>query len=322
MSLTDVLDGFEGKKILVIGDLMMDEFLWGDVDRISPEAPVPVVKVTRKTRMPGGAGNVVNNLTVLGAQVLVVGLVGKDAQGRELTRQFKRAGVNIEGIVVDSRKSTTVKTRIIAKSQHVVRVDSEVTDPKGKRSLSKMITYLKNNMREVDALTISDYGKGVVCAELLEYVIPAARALGIPIVVDPKVSHFATYKGVTVIAPNEAEASNACSIPAESEASVKKIGCMLLDDLDLQACIITRGSKGISLFEKNGKTTHIPAHSLEVFDVTGAGDTVTSVLTLSLACRAGMPDAARLANFAAGVVVGKIGTATVTLDEIKKELDI
>jgi D-beta-D-heptose 7-phosphate kinase/D-beta-D-heptose 1-phosphate adenosyltransferase len=314
------LSGFPGNKILVIGDLMVDEFLWGDVSRISPEAPVPVVSVTKKTRMPGGAGNVVNNLRTLGADVYVVGVVGKDTHGRELISMLRKKRLRTDGIIVDDSRMTTLKTRIIAKSQHVVRVDTENTVAVGRRVLNRMISYVKKTLPSVDALAISDYGKGVISEELLEYVIPAARKRGIPIVVDPKLHHFFSYRNVTVVTPNEHEASLVCGVALINETSIRNIGFKILSQLDSDYVLITRGLKGMSLFGKDGKVTHIPAQAREVFDVTGAGDTVTSVLTLALSCGADMLSAACLANYAAGIVVGKIGTATVTRDEIIKEL--
>lgn len=320
MRLEDIVCGFEGKSVMVVGDLMVDEFLWGDVSRISPEAPVPVVSVTKKTRVPGGAGNVVNNMNTLGGDVYVVGVVGDDLAGRELAGMLKKRGVHTEGIVVDEKRMTTIKTRIIAKSQHVVRVDTENTEVVGKRIIKKMISYLKKNLRSADALAISDYGKGVINGQMLDYLIPAARKLGMPIIVDPKVQNFLCYRGVTVIAPNEEEASRACGVTVINETSIRNIGQKILSQLDCDFVLVTRGAKGMSLFEREGKVAHIPAHAREVFDITGAGDTVTSVLTLSLACGASMREAALLGNYAAGVVVGKIGTATVTREEILEEL--
>ncbi|MFH1788508.1 MAG: D-glycero-beta-D-manno-heptose-7-phosphate kinase [Candidatus Altiarchaeota archaeon] len=319
MNYEKIMSGFPEKTILVVGDLMLDEFLWGEVSRISPEAPVPVVSATRRTRMPGGAGNVANNLAELGAKVHVIGVIGKDAHGTELSGLLREKGVVADGVVVDGGRSTTLKSRIIAKSQHVVRVDTEDRKPVGDAVLAEMKSYLEKILPEVDALAVSDYGKGVVSAELLGWLLPAAKASGIPVVVDPKIDHFPSYAGVTVIAPNEHEACAACNLRQANEESVMAAGARLLSELDCRAVLVTRGARGMSLFEKEG-VTHIPAHAREVFDITGAGDTVTSVLALCLACGAGVSDAAHLANYAAGVVVGKMGTATVTLEEIMGEV--
>lgn len=316
----EILSKFPEKKILVVGDLMLDEFLWGEVSRISPEAPVPVVSATRKTRMPGGAGNVANNLAVLGATVYVVGVVGKDVNGRELLKLLESDGANTDGVVVDAGRLTTVKSRIIAKSQHVVRVDTEDRKPVGRVVSNKVRSYINKILPKVDALAISDYGKGVISAELLTWLAAAAKAAGIPVVADPKIDHFSRYRGVTVIAPNEHEAVAACGLRDADDKNIISAGGRLLRELECEAVLITRGAKGMSLFEGDGKVTNISAHARGVFDITGAGDTVTSVLTLSLACGAGMLDAARLANYAAGVVVGKMGTATVTREEILREV--
>jgi len=228
--------------------------------------------------------------------------------------------VHTDGVIVDEHRITTVKTRIIAKSQHVVRVDTENTEAAGKRIVKKMISCLRKLVPAVDALTVSDYGKGVISDELLDYLIPAAKRCGIPVVVDPKLHQFFRYRGVTVVTPNEHEASLVCGVTLINDASIRNVGFKILSQLDSDYVLITRGAKGMSLFAKDGHLTHIPAHAREVFDVTGAGDTVTSVLTLALSCGADMLSAARLANYAAGVVVGKIGTATVTRDEMLGEL--
>jgi len=252
--------------------------------------------------------------------VYAVGVVGDDAHGRELVKMLRGQRVHTDGVIVDEHRITTVKTRIIAKSQHVVRVDTENTEAAGKRVVKKMISYLKKMLPTVDALTISDYGKGIISDELLDYLIPAAKKCGIPVVVDPKLQQFFRYKGVTVVTPNEHEASLVCGVTLINDASIRNVGFKILSQLGSDYVLITRGAKGMSLFAKDGHVTHIPAHAREVFDVTGAGDTVTSVLTLALSSGADMLSAARLANYAAGVVVGKIGTATVTRDEILGEL--
>lgn len=318
MNLTKITSQFQGKRILVVGDLMLDEFLWGDVLRISPEAPVPVVSATKKTRMPGGAGNVANNLAQLGAKVSVVGVVGKDIHGRELLTLLKGRGVDTSGVVVDAGRATTLKSRIIAKSQHVVRVDTEDKEPVRVKVADEMKSHLKKLLCQVDVLTISDYCKGVVSQKLLAWLIPEAKKVGIPIVADPKIENFLNYREVTVISPNEHEAMSVSGVRQVSKESLNDMGAQLLEKLGCGAVLITRGSKGMSLFERSGAVTHIPAHAREVFDITGAGDTVTSVLSLCLACGVPMADACRIANYAASCAVGKIGTATVTVDEILK----
>jgi len=320
MSLNKIIESFNGKKILVLGDLMVDEFLWGDVFRISPEAPVPVVSVSEKTRVPGGAGNVACNLKALGAEVYVIGIVGKDSDGSELINLFAKKGIDTTGIITDESRLTTLKTRIIAKSQHVVRVDTEETEIVSTTIIESLLARIKEVLGEMDAVTISDYGKGVVCPKLLDHLILQAKKTKIPVVVDPKLDHFPSYKGVTVITPNEAEAAQALGVRIKTDSDIKTTGLKLLSDLKCDSVLITRGSKGMMLFEKDGDITKIPAHSREVFDVTGAGDTVTSTLTIALASDASIIDASRIANYAAAVVVGKIGTATVSTEEILNEI--
>ncbi|MFH1834738.1 MAG: D-glycero-beta-D-manno-heptose-7-phosphate kinase [Methanobacteriota archaeon] len=320
MSLNEIIESFNGKKILVLGDLMVDEFLWGDVFRISPEAPVPIVSVSEKTRVPGGAGNVACNLSALGACVHVIGIVGKDSDGLELINLFSKKGIDTTGIITDESRLTTLKTRIIAKSQHVVRVDTEETELVSTTIIESLLARIKEVLGEMDAVAISDYGKGVVCPKLLDHLISQAKKNKIPIVVDPKIDHFPSYRGVTVITPNEAEAAQALGVRIKTDSDLKTTGLKLLSDLKCDSVLITRGSKGMMLFEKTGDITKIPAHSREVFDVTGAGDTVTSTLAIALASDASIIDASRIANYAAAVVVGKSGTATVSTQEILNEI--
>ncbi len=297
-------------RILVLGDLMVDEYIWGNVSRISPEAPVPVVNVTSESLRMGGAGNVVNNIHSLGGRVWLCGVVGNDAMGRKLIHDLRKMGVDTRGVVVEPERVTTVKTRIIAQHQQVVRYDREVARPIQPESIRQVLSFVEENLNQLDAVLISDYAKGVVCELLINEIRSSARKGGKILAVDPKVKNVPLFQDVTVITPNHYEAGEAAGIWIRSEEDLLKAGRTLLERLRAESILITRGDKGMTLFEKKGDVTHIPTVAKEVFDVTGAGDTVISVLTMALASGASARDAAVLSNYAAGIVVGEIGTAT------------
>jgi len=311
-----IISRFASARILVIGDLVMDHFIWGRVRRISPEAPVPVVEVDSESLMLGGSANVVNNIHSLGGRSFVTGVVGRDHDGTRLIGELKKRGIPTGGIIISSRRPTTVKTRIIAHHQQVVRFDREKRDGIGPASAKKLLAYIKRTVPRVDLVVISDYAKGLVTGPLAEETIAMCRKRGTPVAVDPKVEHFDYYMGATIITPNNLEASRASGIEIEDEASLKRAGEELMKRLECDALLITRGEHGMSLFEP-GLETHIPTVAQEVFDVSGAGDTVIGSLALALASGAGFREAAVLANFAAGVVVGKVGTATLNAAELK-----
>lgn len=312
----EIISKFEKSKILVIGDIMVDQFVWGKVSRISPEAPVPVVNVTSESLLLGGAANVVNNIYSLDGKVMVCGVVGNDAMGNKLIGDLRDMGVDTDGIIVENDRPTTVKTRIIAHSQQVVRYDREDISEISLDSMQKVISYLRKNLNGLDAVIISDYGKGVVSEQLIREVLRIVRDNEKIICVDPKVSKFSFYKGVTVITPNNNEASEASGIEIKDEDTLQRVGEILLNKLACKLLLITRGEEGMTLFEDNGDVTHIPTLAKEVYDVTGAGDTVISALTLGLTAGASLKEAAVIANYAAGIVVGEIGTAAVTRDEL------
>lgn len=311
-----LIDKFRRSRVLVIGDLIMDHFIWGNVRRISPEAPVPVVEVTSESIMLGGSANVVNNITSLGGGALVTGVVGRDEDGKRLVRFLKEKEVATDGIVTDQGRPTTIKTRIIAHNQQVVRFDREDKTKIGTRSSEKVIKYIKKAVKDADVVVISDYAKGLITERLMTDTTALCRKAGVPVVVDPKMEHFDFYRGVSVVTPNNLEASIASGIDIVDERSLHRAGEVLLNRLGCRALLITRGENGMSLFE-NTTDTHIPTVAQEVYDVSGAGDTVIGVLALALAAGAGFREAAVLANFAAGVVVGKVGTATCTPEELK-----
>jgi D-beta-D-heptose 7-phosphate kinase/D-beta-D-heptose 1-phosphate adenosyltransferase len=277
--------------------------------------------VSSETYVPGGAGNVCNNLAELGATVMSVSVAGSDEASHRLLSSLNAQGIETEGILIDPGRPTTQKCRIIAGQQQLVRFDREDTQPLSLRLQEQLAAAVESRAREASAVIISDYGKGVVTPLVLRRAINAARKAGIPITVDPKVEHFRRYRGVDCITPNIHEAWTGMQLlPKDSEESVNSLGRKILALLRCRSVLITRGEKGMTLFERGGRITHIPAQAREVFDVTGAGDTVISVLTLALGCGSRLLESAALANHAAGVVVGKLGTATVKPEELKMVL--
>lgn len=314
------LDRFEGHRVLVVGDLMLDHYIWGSVQRISPEAPVPVVNVLRESVLLGGAGNVLHNILTLGGRGILCGVVGADEAGRWLSEELRSKGVEAGGVVVEEERPTTKKTRIIAHQQQVVRYDHEKKSEISGKTEKKFIQFINDQLDQIDCMVISDYAKGVITEGLLEAILPLALRRGIPVVVDPKVHHFSLYKKVTVVTPNHLEASQASGIEIEDEATLHQAGKTLLKKLGCQAVLITRGEQGMSLFDKSGEIAHIPTEARQVFDVTGAGDTVVSTLSLAISAGAPLAAAARLANHAAGVVVGMVGTTAIEKAMLERAL--
>ena len=314
-SVDGLVQRFRRARVLVVGDLMLDEFIWGRVNRISPEAPVPVVWVQSESLMPGGAANVANNLQALGAQVSVVGVIGEDRWGELLLHELTSRAIDTSGVVRLDRP-TTVKTRVIAHHQQVVRVDREQPEPLPEKTVSALIRAVTERLEQVEAVILEDYGKGVITRRLLEAVIPMAREQRKIITVDPKQEHFDLYQGVTALTPNRIEAGEAVGRELKSDADVQRAGEEILRRLRAQAALITMGEDGMWLFEQGGGQTRIPTVAQEVFDVAGAGDTVIAAFTLALASGAAMSQAARIANHAAGIVVGKVGVAVVTPREL------
>jgi D-glycero-beta-D-manno-heptose-7-phosphate kinase len=311
---------FSEVKVLVIGDLILDEFVWGDTSRISPEAPVPVVLVERESLMPGGAANVASNIRALGAKAYLVGAIGRDEDGRRLEKILKEKGVDLKGVISDAQRPTTLKTRVIARHQQVVRIDREKIAPLSEPVNKEIIDYIKEKMKEVDGIIIEDYGKGVITPRLLKEIIPLAKGCDKIITVDPKEEHISYYKGATAITPNRKEAEAMGGIKAKDDKSLNRLGQALLSRLKLKAAVITLGEQGMRVFERGGKITHIPTVAQEVFDVSGAGDTVIAAFTVSLGAGAAMIEAAHISNFAGGIVVGKVGVATTSQVELKARI--
>lgn len=316
--LREVLGRFASVRVSIFGDLMLDRYVWGDVNRISPEAPVPVVEVTRDSVRFGGAANVAENVASLGARASVVGLVGDDTAGRELIRLLDGRGVDTKRVVIDSRRPTTTKTRIIAHNQQVVRADREDASEVADDVAARIGDALRDAIEDSDVLIVSDYGKGVVTGEILGAAIAQARGSGKITCVDPKESHFDSYVGVTAITPNQKEAGNAVGVRVTNDETLLRAGWELSRRLDTECVVITRGEQGMSLFIKGGELVHLPTVAREVYDVTGAGDTVVSALAIGLSAGAGVVEAAQIANHAAGIVIREIGTASVTPEEIER----
>ena len=315
--LFNIIKKFDGKNVLVVGDIMLDRYVWGNVERISPEAPVPVVEVIKETQTLGGCGNVANNITSVGGNVRIITIVGNDIYAEELKKMLKEKKVNIDGVFLDNSRPTTVKTRIIAHNQQVVRVDKESRHQLNPQLFEKIKSYVLDIKNSIDAILISDYGKGVITKSLLSFLIKLAKKLDIPITVDPKIEHFLEYKHVTVLTPNLNEATLGMRLhkKPQTEQEIYDLGRKILAKLKPEAVVITRGPDGMTLFEKE-RIYHIPTRAKEVYDVTGAGDTVIAILTLCLAAGADFVSSCEISNFAAGIVVGKVGTATVTKEEL------
>ncbi|PYT51917.1 MAG: D-glycero-beta-D-manno-heptose-7-phosphate kinase [Acidobacteria bacterium] len=335
------LPRLRGKRIGVLGDLMLDRYLWGTASRLSPEAAVPVVDFVEQSECLGGAGNVAVNIAALGGEVEAFGVIGSDEAGRALDRCLRVAGITHKGVVSDSKRVTTIKTRIIARHQQVVRVDHERREPLRPETQERLLRLLFSALRHLDTLVLSDYDKGLITDDFADRVLSAAHQLKVPVFVKPKTSRLYAYRGARAIVCNAKEAGFYVTRSLADEKSVEEAGRALLAHFGCSAVVITRGEKGMSIFEEtSARHLHVPATSFEVtyarvgqpgiersatgrqvFDVTGAGDTVLSTLALAAAAGAPLADAAMLANTAAGVVVGKLGTASVTRQELLHALD-
>lgn len=318
-ALAHILANFSGKQVLIVGDVMLDEYIWGEVHRVSPEAPVPIVELQRRTHILGGAANAAANIAGLGGQAILGGVVGEDAQASIIRETLSLHSIE-DGLLTVSDRPTTTKTRIIAHDQQVVRVDREERQPLLPQLEAVLLGWVEKHLKEVDALLLSDYAKGVISPRLATGVIHMARGAGKPIVIDPKGQDFRKYSGATVVTPNVHEARLALDSPNIPD-DLLEIGQQLLALLGGSAILITRGPEGMTLFQPNKRAIHIPAMALDVHDITGAGDTVASTMALVLSAGASLEQAARLANAAASIVVGKVGTAVVSLEELRAAID-
>jgi D-glycero-beta-D-manno-heptose-7-phosphate kinase len=334
-NLAKIVNSFPKAKILVVGDLILDEYIRGEVERISPEAPVPVVWAKERFFVPGGAANVANNLASFGASVSIAGVVGDDLNRDILLKELRSRKINASAVIEEKGRSTTLKSRIIARNQQVVRVDWEVVDNLQSKTRNSLQDFIQKRIKDFDAVIVEDYGKGVIDRFLLSIIISEARKHKKIITVDPKEEHFEFYKGVTAITPNRKETENAVRYLKMQDKDnafkiyrdelftsddIKKAGNALMGHLQLESLLITLGENGMQLFEKGKNPVHIPTVAQKVFDVSGAGDTTIAAFTLGLCAGASKHEAALIANFAAGIVVGKLGTATTTTRELLERI--
>ncbi|HCZ32864.1 MAG TPA: D-glycero-beta-D-manno-heptose-7-phosphate kinase [Holophagaceae bacterium] len=314
-----LLHRMAGRKVAVLGDVMLDEYLFGEVNRISPEAPVPIVRVVRELAVLGGAANVAANLKALGAEPLLIGTLQKDAAGDRLLGLLGRLGISISGLVLDASRPTIIKTRVIGQQQQMLRIDREESGLPEAAVLMGLRTRLEQALEEASALIVSDYAKGVVNGPVMEAVRAICAARGLPWIVDPKPAHKALYRGATVMTPNTKETAELAQCPAKTDLEVAEAGRAILAELGLQGLLVTRSERGMALFAPDGDHEApwmVPTEAREVFDVSGAGDTVIAAFSAAIAAGADWREAAMLANAAAGVVVAKVGTATVTPAEL------
>jgi len=321
----EIINKFSDVSILVIGDIMLDKFIYGNVTRISPEAPVPVVEVIKEELTLGGSGNVINNIAKLNGNVVGVGVIGDDMEGMLIGDLYGEMNLARWGLIVDNSRKTSVKTRVIANNHHqIVRYDKEtkkdLSEDMEDETIHRLTNIFENLEHPIDCVILSDYNKGFLTPRIIEKVKELCRYTRIPICVDPKKENFKDYEGTTIITPNLKEASKAyCNLPIEGDTMLKSAGFGLLKWHNFKAVLITQGEDGMTLFEKNGELTdthYFPTEARDVYDVTGAGDTVISVLSLCLGAKASFREASIISNLAAGIVVGKVGTATVSKEEL------
>jgi rfaE bifunctional protein kinase chain/domain len=317
--IASLLNTFPGTSVLAVGDAMLDEYVWGEVERISPEAPVPVVDVVRKTTSPGGVANVAAGVAALEGRPRVCAVVGDDDAGRILLGRLEELGVDVEGVVVDPSRPTTTKTRVIAHSQQVLRTDVEDRSPIEAAIERRLVDFASGAVSGAGAVLVSDYAKGVASDGVVRAVIGEARRQGKPVVVDPKGYDYAKYKGATLLTPNARDAAQAAAVQLRTYDDLALAASRLADLTEGALLLITRGAEGMTLFDSDGPVD-IAAEAREVYDVTGAGDTVAAVLSMALGNSAPLKEAMRIANVAAGITVGKVGTSTVALDELRRAL--
>jgi len=318
----EIIQSMGERKIVILGDVMLDEFVWGEVTRISPEAPVPVVDIQRESVHLGGAANVLANAVALGAQACVIGVIGNDSAGDRLRKRMGEASPlqTEDYLIVDEGRPSTTKTRIIAHSQLVVRADRELRTPVNGSVQERIVAALKHAVQDADAFVVSDYDKGVVTPPILEEILKLAYAR-IPVLIDPKIRNFLHYRPASLITPNHHEALRMTNLEEDSDEGLHRAARLIRERLGCDAVLITRGDRGIMLLEGDAEPVFVSTTAREVYDVTGAGDTVIATLATALSAGASMLEAANLANHAAGIVVGKVGTATVSAEELLATFD-
>lgn len=317
-ALRQYLQRFPQASVLVVGDLILDHYVMGRVSRISPEAPVPVVHVESESLRLGGAANVFNNILALGGKANLCGVIGSDESGRLLMKELGGERSNRGGVVVDHARPTTRKSRVIAHNQQIVRYDIEGRSELKAALRQKILRYVESRIRDVSCVVVSDYAKGVVSPALMSEITRLAAFQKVPVIVDPKVEHFSYYKGVTVLTPNHLEATQASGLHGDGDQTIDEAGAMIRQRLGCRSVLITRGEKGMSLYESDGASWHLPTKARQVYDVTGAGDTVIGTLALALSAGASIKAGAIMANYAAGIVVGMVGTATVSPKQLSE----
>lgn len=314
------IDAFQKVRALVIGDLMIDEYLWGNADRISPEAPVMVVSVDKETHTLGGAGNVINNLKAMGAKVAAIGMAGEDNAGRMMRQMLQDLGIAIDGIIGEKKRPTTRKTRVVASNQQVLRIDREIKKPIIKKSFENLIQIIGEKIPEADVIILSDYDKGLITPQLVKETVRLAAVQGVKVLADPKALDFSKYDRVSILTPNRKEAGMAAHMDIKTPQDLIRAGNKIMTLAHLEKLLITCGKDGMMLFEPGQEPYAIASKARQVFDVSGAGDTVIALLALGLAMGADFKESARIANEAAGIVVAKVGTATASIDELKQAL--
>jgi D-beta-D-heptose 7-phosphate kinase / D-beta-D-heptose 1-phosphate adenosyltransferase len=326
-ALNDILDHLGDARVLVVGDVMLDRFIYGDVNRISPEGPVPVLSVTRENRMMGGAGNVVANLASLGAQAFITAVIGDDGLGRQLRDMGRDLKIDTDGLIIDTDRPTTVKTRFIASNQQMLRADDEVSAAITPATEQKILAYIDSVLHKINVVVLSDYRKGLLTTNLITSVIARAKAKNIKVIADPKGSDFSVYRGAYLVTPNRKELMDASrGMPCKSDNDVVLAATHVLEQSGVQSMLATRSQDGMTLIERNDAASpvlppvHLRTQVLEVFDVSGAGDTVVATVAAALSVGANLENAARLANIAGGVVVAKVGTAAIRTDELRDRL--
>ncbi len=316
------INDFKKIKVLVIGDLMIDEYLWGSVDKISPEAPVPVVCIKKESHTLGGAGNVIHNLFAMGAKVFAAGTAGTGKTGQMIFKKLEELGIETDGIISEPQRPTTRKTRVIASNQQVLRIDKEIKKNINAETLEKLVKIIKNKISGINLIILSDYDKGLITKELVQQIVALAEKYNILTLADPKSLDFSKYESVSTLTPNRKEAGLAANMDIQSSKELFAAGQVIMERVNLGRLLITCGKDGMVLFEKGEKPYIIKSRAQQVFDVSGAGDTVISLLGLGLATGATFKESAEIANAAAGIVVAKLGTATASIEELQHVLAV
>jgi len=313
------LKKFKNKKILVIGDIMLDRYILGDVYRVSPEAPVPIVDVKEKTKTLGGAANVAHNLFTLGASPILCGVVGADIIGGEILRELDKLSLDIGNIIIDPNRPTTIKTRVVGNSHQIVRFDEENRERIEDEDVERIVEFIKNKLKNIDGIIISDYNKGVISPQLMSKTLDLVD-FSTFIISDPHKDNFESHKHVNLIAPNKEEVGAFCGFNIKDESDLEFAAKKIFHDLACGSILITEGKEGMTLFEGDNKSIHIPTAAREIFDVSGAGDTVVATISLAIVSGMDLESAVRLANSAAGIVVRKMGTSAIKIEELRKEV--